>query len=126
MTAIEQAVSDEALDAAMAKVPGRHLGFAGGWEPAISRKDAAAILEAAAPFLAADALKNAAAETERLRTAVSALSGAAARNAAKAGAERQRLETALAECKFTRKRRTGGVEMVRWSDVERVLGGGDA
>ena len=46
-------ITDAALDAAMAVVPDRHLGYLGGWEPAIDRRDMRRVLEAAAPLLAA-------------------------------------------------------------------------
>lgn len=45
-------VTGAAIDAAAAVIPDRHLGFPGGWEPAISRADVERMLTAAAPHLA--------------------------------------------------------------------------
>ena len=52
-------VTNEALNAAMAKIPDRHISL-GHWEPGVSHEDMRAALESAAPHIAA-------AERERIR-----------------------------------------------------------
>lgn len=61
MTVPQEAITEAAIDAAMAACPDQQITL-GLWEPAISRKDMRRVLVAAAPHIAADAV---AAERER-------------------------------------------------------------